>query len=310
MIRLFRCSAHDFLAIHAADIPDVEALLLLEQECGLHGCGCNVGQRFLGEERHVSRHQHVLERAQTVKVIVVDHVLSVVLKEQALLALDHVNAESPNLLRLEPLNHSLSVQQRSSSSVDDHDARLHFCNRFFADHVPSGWHQRHVHRDNVRGSPELVKFNIFANLGDFVILVRIVRNDVAAERVHNFRKNQTNAPGTTHTHGFAVQIEPKQAIKRKVAFPNSVVSLHNVPVQRLNQRDCVLCNCVRAVDGNSGDSDSTLGGSVQIHIVESSTAEQDQLAAVGGQLVDDFTITLIVHKDANCLEAVRQTTMR
>ena len=82
---------------------------------------------------------------------------------------------------------------------------------------------------------------------------------------------------------------------------NLDVGLVDAPVCCLQDGHCVLCYCIRGVSGNTKNCDPILCRCLGIDVVETCAAKKDQLDAALIQDLDDFTGSLVIDEDADCV---------
>ncbi len=178
--------------------------------------------------------QHIRERHQTQKDLVVEDFGRAILVEERALLLIHVDRQPAQLPRLESRDDGAGVDEAAARAVDEHCARLHPVERRLVDHVAGGVHERAVQRDDVRLLQQRVELDVLAVLLELRDLERVVRQESAAEAVQDLSGCQPNLARADDAHGLAVHGEAEQTIEVEVALAHSVEGAVRFAVKRLD----------------------------------------------------------------------------
>src|SRR6516225_1221925 len=73
---------------------------------------------------------------------------------------------------------------------------------------------------------------------------------------------------------LAVEVEPDQAVERKVQLAHAVEGAMYLAVQREQQGNSVLSDRVRRIDGDPRDGELQFSGGGEVHVIEPRTAKR------------------------------------
>mmetsp|Transcript_131721 Transcript_131721/g.328474 ORF Transcript_131721/g.328474 Transcript_131721/m.328474 type:complete len:234 (+) Transcript_131721:125-826(+) len=199
----------------------------------------NLRHRLHREEGLMCRDDDVGECHHPCEDVIIDALLTQILKEvRPLLAID-VQSCVPNLLVLQSINKGLRVDQTTAGRVDDHHPWLHLCNRILIDEVVRAREQRGMQRDDVTCSEKLIKLDITNSqtfrLRGFQpwVLLHVMGYDITLESaLQDFSNNAPNVASTDDAYPPADHVEPHLTNQAEVTAPRLRPSLRDASVQR------------------------------------------------------------------------------
>ena len=262
-------------------------------------------ERLFGEEGLVGSEHHVGHHEQTSQHVVVDHLVAAVFVEVVSLFFIHVETGRADALGAQALDEVFGVDELTAAGVDNHHAGFHLGDALGVDDVLRFGREGAVERDDVALGVELVEFHDLhiILLRKFVIGIEVVGQDVHAETAQNFDEFLGDAAHADETGRFAVHVETEEAFELEIAFARAVDGAIDFAVEREHERHSILGHGVGRIGRHAHHVDAVFG-SFEIDVVETGTAQGDELHAVAHEFVDDGGVALGVDKDAHHVGAL------
>ena len=205
------------------------------------GRGSDVLQCFAREERLMAGNDDIRKRQQPREHVVGNDQAGAVFEKDLLFFFVNVESEIANLPALQCSDYGDSVQQPSTTGVDEHDAGFHFLNRSRVNHAFVLGSERAVQRDDVRPREQFVQFEVLdAGRSTFSIWNWIECHDWTTESDQNLRNHGSNFACANDAGRFPVKVESEQTIERKIALAHAIVGAMQFAVQREHQTNRVL----------------------------------------------------------------------
>lgn len=271
----------------------------------LKGGGGDIAHGLAGKEGLVAAENDIGESGQAHELIIVDDGIGKIFEEDAFLFLVNINTEGAELAGFEGMNDGIRLDEFTAAGIDEHGTRFHAGEGVLIDQVPCFGEERDMEADNIGGGEQIVE-GLEGDAGIHKILLRpnIIGDDPATEAEKDAADRVTDFAGADDAGRFAAEIKAHEAIEGEVGATDAVVGAMNAPIEREHEADGVFSDAVRRISGHAGDTDTVVGGGLEIDIVVTGGANGDIADAQLAELAENLGIDPVVNEDADGILAL------
>ena len=253
----------------------------------------------MGGQHHIGEGEQPLHRGG------LQNGVGEILKDILRLLLVDVQAYGKEFVVPDAGDQIFGADQGAPGGVDQNNPILHFCDGVGVDQVPGVRGQGAVEADQVAAAEQIIQ----GDKGEPVQIlpgVGIVGQHLHAEALANSGHGQADLTGAYDAGGLVVEVHPHQSGEGKVVLPALDIGLVGVTVGGEGQGHGVFRHRLRGVAGDPQHRNLVAGGGLQVHIVVTSTAHQDDLDAALGQPVNHRPGQVCVDKGADTVVTLGQ----
>ena len=182
----------------------------------------------------------------------------------------HIDRRARHNTFVERRRQILFVDDPAARTIDQPHARLHSFHLRHRDHVLGVRRQRHVHRDEIRALDQLVEraYLDAQIVRTLLTQVRIISDDLHAERDRSFRNARSDPPHADHSERLALELHAHEFFPIPTSLVHALIRRRDMPRHRQHHRQRVFGRRYRVAARRVDHYDPARRRRIQINIVD------------------------------------------